>query len=726
MAKRTSRKAPSRSRKKPPVERAVVPVGNITPIPAPGKSIKAAYFNRELSWLAFNRRVLEQAQNERAPLLERVKFLAIVCSNLDEFFEIRVAGIIQQVESGVTESSVDGLPPREQLRRIHSVVASLVEDQYRCWHEQLKPALAKEGIVFESAKGLSTEDLDWVRNYFFEQVHPVLTPLALDQSHPFPQLGNKTLNVVVSLDNPETPEVEGLVAILPVPRILPRLVAIAPGGPTQRFIFLSEVIKLCAGEFFPGYRVHQAHAFRVTRNSDLYIDEEEVENLLKKIEDELRNQKRGAAVRLEIEEGVNDKIFATLCDHLGLSHEYVFRLSGPLNLLRLMALTEIDRPDLKFPPFVPVQCSALHNVEQIFDTLRAQDVMLHHPYDAFTPVVDFVEQAARDPQVFAIKQTLYRTSGDSPIVRALIEASRNGKQVTALVELKARFDEANNIQWARQLEDAGVHVVYGLIGHKTHCKCSLVVRREGRGLRRYAHLGTGNYNPRTAKLYTDLSYFTSREELTEDVANLFNSLTGFSRSPDFQHLLVAPFNLHRRMQELIQSEADSAAAGRPARIMVKMNSLVDKTTIDNLYAASQAGVKIDLIVRGVCCLVPGVKGLSENIRVRSIVGRYLEHARAFYFQNDSGGDPLVYAGSADWMPRNFFRRIEVVFPIQDAELRRWIVNELFSIELQDTENARELHANGSYLPVGLKNETPAFAAQSYFIASAAQRARNNG
>ena len=725
MAKRTSHKPSSRPPRKSP-ERAIVPGGTASPIAADaGKPEKFAYFNRELSWLAFNRRVLEQAQNARAPLLERVKFLAIVSSNLDEFFEIRVAGIIQQVESGVTESSVDGLPPREQLRRIHSVVASLVEDQYRCWHGELMPALAEEGIVFESAKDLTAEDLEWVRNYFYEQVHPVLTPLALDQSHPFPQLGNKTLNVVVALDNPDTPETEKLVAILPVPRILPRLVAIAPGGNTQRFMFLSEVIKLCAGEFFPGYRVRGAHAFRVTRNSDLYIDEEEAENLLKKIEDELRNQKRGAAVRLEIEEGVDDTIFNELCEHLELSHEYVFRLNGALNLLRLMALTEIDRPDLKFPPFVPVTCSPLHTVEQLFDTLRAQDVMLHHPYDAFTPVVDFVEQAARDPQVFAIKQTLYRTSGDSPIVRALIEASKNGKQVTALVELKARFDEANNIQWARQLEDAGVHVVYGLVGHKTHCKCSLVVRREGKGLRRYAHLGTGNYNPRTAKLYTDISYFTSREELTEDVANLFNSLTGFSRSPDFQHLLVAPFNLHRRIQELIQREAGNAAAGRPARIMAKMNSLVDKATIDNLYAASQAGVRIDLIVRGVCCLVPGVKGLSENIRVRSIVGRFLEHARAFYFQN-AGGEPLVYAGSADWMPRNFFRRIEVVYPLLDGELRRWVMNELFPIELQDTENARELHANGSYLPVEPRSGGPTFAAQNYFMASAAQRVRNNG
>ncbi|HEY8931682.1 MAG TPA: polyphosphate kinase 1, partial [Rariglobus sp.] len=669
------------------------------------------------------RRVLEQAQNPKHPLLERVRFLAIVCSNLDEFFEIRVAGIIQQVDSGVTEPSVDGLGPKESLRRIHSVVGSLVEDQYDCWHNQLMPALAAEDIVFKTAAELSPFELAWVTAYFHEQVYPVLTPLALDQSHPFPQLGNKTLNVIVSLDNPATPEVEHLAAILPVPRILPRLVPINPtGSGQQRFIFLSEIIKLCAGEFFPGYHVNGAHAFRVTRNSDLYIDEEEAENLLKKIEEELRNLRRGAAVRLEIEEGIDERIFTTLCDNLDLSHEYVFRLNGPLNLLRLLSLADIDRPDLKYPSFTPVNVSPLRDSAHIFETLREQDVLLHHPYDSFQPVVDFVEQAARDPQVFAIKQTLYRTSGDSPIVRALIEASRNGKQVTALVELKARFDEANNIQWAKQLEEAGVHVVYGLIGHKTHCKCSLAVRREGSQLRLYAHLGTGNYNPRTARYYTDLSYFTAHEDITADIASLFNTLTGFSREPVFAHLLVAPFNLHRRIQELIQRETDNAAAGKPARIIVKMNSLVDKATIDKLYAASRAGVKIDLIVRGVCCLVPGVKGLSDNIRVRSIVGRFLEHARAFYFEN-SGGEPIVLAGSADWMPRNFFRRIEVVFPVRDPVLRRWITDELFVMELQDNDNARELHANGGYRPVRRPAGAPAFSAQSYFIACATERAR---
>jgi polyphosphate kinase len=708
----------------PADDRVITPKTRHRPVTPSGKPVKAAYFNRELSWLAFNRRVLEQAQNDKHPLLERVKFLAIVSSNLDEFFEIRVSGIIQQVESGVTEPSVDGLGPKESLRRIHSVVASLVEDQYDCWQNHLMPALAAEGIVFKTAAELTPFELAWVTAYFNEQVHPVLTPLAIDQSHPFPQLGNKTLNVIVSLDNPTTPEIERLVAILPVPRILPRLVPIdAPGTRPQRFLFLSEIIKLCAGEFFPGYQVNGAHAFRVTRNSDLYIDEEEAENLLKKIEEELRNLRRGAAVRLEIEEGVNDGIFSTLLDHLDLSHEYVFRLNGPLNLLRLMSLAEIDRPDLKYPTFNPVNVSPLQEPAHIFATLRAQDVLLHHPYDSFQPVVDFVEEAARDPQVFAIKQTLYRTSGDSPIVRALIEASKNGKQVTALVELRARFDEANNIQWAKQLEEAGVHVVYGLLGHKTHCKCSLVVRREDKLLRRYVHLGTGNYNPKTARFYTDLSYFTAREELTSDAANLFNTLTGFSREPVFEHLLVAPYNLHRRIQELIQREADNAMAGRPARIIAKMNSLVDKATIDLLYAASRAGVKVDIIVRGVCCLVPGVKGLSENIRVRSIVGRFLEHARAFYFENSGENEPLVLAGSADWMPRNFFRRVEVVYPVRDPALRRWVVDELLAMDLQDNENARELRPNGGYLPVPRTHRAPAFSAQSYHMAAAAERAR---
>lgn len=702
MASRSRKKVPA----KPPASREVDPV----------------YFNRELSWLAFNRRVLEQAQSDRHPLVERVRFLAIFSNNLDEFFEIRVAGLIQQRDSGVSEPGPDGLDPRSQLQRIRATVHELVESQYRCWREQLVPALAAEGIVFRSARELTSAELAWVRSYFREQVYPVLTPLAHDQSHPFPQLGNKELNVIVSLDNPTTPAIEKLVAILPVPRILPRLIPIGPGakrGPL-RMIFLSEIIKLCAGELFPGYRLTGAHAFRVTRNSDLYIDEEESANLLKKIEEELRNLRRGAAVRLEIEDSVDSVLFATLCHQLGLSPDSVFRLKGPINLMRLQSLGDLDRPDLKFPPFTPVNATPLRDPAQIFDTLRTQDVLLHHPYDAFTPVVDFVEQAARDPQVFAIKQTFYRTSGDSPLVRALIEASQNGKQVTALVELKARFDEANNIQWAKQLEEAGVHVVYGLVGYKTHCKLCLVVRREGRRMRHYAHLGTGNYNPRTARYYTDLSYFTSRPHLTGDVAQVFNTLTGFGRSPHLRHLLVAPYNLHRRLKALIFREARNAIAGRPARIVAKMNSLVDPDTIDALYAASQAGVKIDLIVRGTCCLVPDVPGLSENIQVRSLVGRFLEHARAFYFENATG-EAVILAGSADWMPRNFFRRIEVLFPIEDPALRRWISEELFPVELRDTANARVLGPTGAYAPAPRPPSGRAFSAQAHFMASATRR-----
>ena len=684
------------------------------------------YFNRELSWLAFNRRVLEQAQTDRHPLIERVRYLAITGSNLDEFFQIRVAGLIQQRDSGVTEPGPDGLNPSQQLQRIRATVDTFIEDQYRCWRDQLVPALAIEGIHFKGAQDLTPRELAWVRAYFREQVYPVLTPLALDQSHPFPQLGNKELNIVVTLDNPATAKLEHLVAILPVPRILPRLVSIAPGGRgPQRIIFLSEIIKLCAGELFPGYRLTAAHAFRVTRNSELYIDEEESANLLVKIEAELRNLRRGAAVRLEIEDGVNTSLFATLCHELGLPPDNVFRLKGPINLMRLQSIGDIDRPDLKFPSFTPVNASPLRDPSRIFEALRAQDILLHHPYDSFQPVVDFVEQAARDPQVFAIKQTFYRTSGDSPLVRALIEASQNGKQVTALVELKARFDEANNIQWAKQLEEAGVHVVYGLVGHKTHCKMCLVVRREGRRMRHYAHLGTGNYNPRTARYYTDLSHFTARADITHDVGQLFNTLTGFGRSPKFRHLLVAPYSLHRRINALIATETRNAAAGHPARIIAKMNSLLDKVTIDALYGASQAGVKIDLIVRGTCSLVPGVPGLSENIRVRSLVGRFLEHARAAYFEN-ARGEPVILAGSADWMPRNFFRRVEVIFPIRDPALRRWVTEEFFGDELRDTSNTRLLHPNGAYSPVPRRGSERTFSVHAHLMAAATRRSRNVG
>ncbi len=695
----------------------------ITP-PGAGIAPKPSYFNRELSWLAFNRRVLEQAVSAVNPLLERIKFLAILSSNLDEFYEIRVAGLLQQVDSQAGEPSIDGLTAREQLRRIRVAVNALVREQYVCWHDQLVPALAAEAIFFRTAKQLSPDEQAWVRHYFRAHVQPVLTPLAVDQLHPFPQLGNKTLNVLVSLTSADAPEQEPLMAILPVPRILPRIVPLgsATEGP-RCHIFLSEIIKLCAGELFAGCRIRSAHAFRVTRNSDLYIDEEEVEDLLQKIEEELRNLHRGAAVRLEIEAGVEEPAFEVLCAHLNLPADNVVRLDGPLNLLRLQSLYDIiDRPDLKYPAYTPAESPALRDAPRIFDRIREGDILLHHPYESFTPVVDFVEQAARDPEVFAIKQTLYRTSGDSPIIRALIEASQNGKQVTALVELKARFDEANNIKWAKELEEAGVHVVYGLVGFKTHCKCSLVVRREAGQLHRYAHLGTGNYNPKTARHYTDHSLLTCRNELTGEVSEVFNALTGFGRSPEFNHLLVAPYNLHAELQELIAAEAAHAAAGRPARIIAKINKLADRVTIDNLYAASQAGVQIDLIVRATCCLVPGIKGLSENIRIRSIVGRFLEHTRIYCFGN--GGQPLLYCGSADWMTRNFFRRVEVLYPIYDSGLRHRILEEILPAELRDTEDARELQPDGSYTAPPREDGSPSFSAQKFFMTAAHQRARS--
>ncbi len=675
------------------------------------------YFNRELSWLAFNRRVLDIARSPRTPLLERLKFLAIVSSNLDEFFEIRVAGLIQQVDSDLHETTHDGLGPQEVLRRIHSVVASLVDDQYRCWNSEVKPALARERIRFKTAPELGDAELAWCRHFFEKEVFPLLTPLAIDPSHPFPHIGNKTLNLVVSIDYPDTSHNEALLALVPIPRTLPNVVRIAGGddGATV-MIFIGEIVKLCVDRLFPGCRVTHARVFRLTRNSDLYIEEEEAENLLKKIENELRNLRRGAAVRLEVEEGVDATLFQTLLDHVNLPNEYVFRIDGPINLVRLLSIyDEIDRPELKFAPFTPAPLADHAAEGGLWRRIAAGDLLLHHPYESFDPVVEFIETAASDPGVLAIKQTLYRTSGDSPIVKALIEASRRGKQVTALIELKARFDEANNIQWARRMEEAGVHVVYGIVGLKIHAKCSLVVRREGHGLLHFAHLGTGNYNPKTARLYTDFSLFTARTTLTREIAHLFNALTGFGRPQTFRRLLVAPYNLQRALLRRISIEAANARAGRPARIVIQINSLIDKTMIDALYAASGAGVRIDLIVRGICGLVPGVPGISENIRVRSIVGRFLEHARVFHFEND--GAPHLYIGSSDLMPRNLLRRVELLVPIEDPALRARIIRRYFPALLDDTVDARELRSDGAYVPAAARDGVPPFSAQSDFLAA---------
>jgi len=683
------------------------------------------FFNRELSWLAFNQRVLEQATNPDYPLLERVRFIAFVSSNLDEFFEIRVAGLMQKVESGITRTGLDGLEPKEQLTRIRRMTSRLVADQYACWNNQLVPDLKREQIVFKKIPELTRNESAWVRKYFEESVFPVLTPLAIDPGHPFPQITNKSLNILVCIRNQEEQE-EDLLAILPVPRILPRIVEVPSRGTKYRtYVFLSDMIGHFAHHLFPGFETLSTHAFRVTRNSDLYIDEEEVDNLLQTIEEELHKLKRGASVRLEIADSAPGDALDRLLRAINLPKECVFRVNGPINLLRVMGFYDmVDRPDLKFPPFLPSTPAALSENSNIFEAISREDFLLHHPFDSFSPVVDFLRQAGEDPRVYAIKQTLYRTSGDSPIIEALMEASNNGKQVTALIELKARFDEANNIHWARQLEDAGVHVVYGLVGLKTHCKTCLVIRREpDNTLRRFVHMGTGNYNPKTARLYTDYSYFTAKPHITEEVADLFNSLTGFARSPSFKHLLVAPFNLHTSIQKFIRQETANARAGKPAKIIAKVNSLIDQETIESLYEASQAGVQIDLIVRGICGLIPGVKGLSENIRVRSILGRYLEHSRIFYFQNH-GRKARIYIGSADWMPRNFFRRIEAVFPIEEAGHRKQILDTLRTY-LKDNLQAKQLRPSGTYTKAALPRKGTPFSAQALFMAQSSEATQRN-
>jgi polyphosphate kinase len=690
---------------------------------APVAAVRMPFFNRELSWLSFNRRVLDQAFNSKYPLMERLRFLGFVSSNLDEFFEIRVAGLIQQVESNaLVEPGPDGLGPAEQLKRIREVTVQLVKDQYRCWHEMIAPEMAQEGLRLKAFSQLTEREEEWTREYFEKEIYPVLTPLAIDPAHPFPSLLNKSLNVLVELENTEDVS-HPMMAIVPVPRILPRLIQIEQGDEKGiSCLLVSAFVKFYAHMLFPGHKVVSALAFRITRNSDLYIDDEEVDNLLNTIEEELHKIKRGDAVRLEIEKQVSKQLLKRLLDAHGLQGDHVYLIDGPINLMRVTAFCDlVQDPRLKFPPYVPYVPAALMPAALSFETLRKEEFLLHHPFESFQPFVDFLQLASRDPKVFAIKQTLYRTSGDSPIIDALMKASMNGKQVTALIEIKARFDEENNIQWAKRLEEAGVHVVYGLVGLKTHCKCCLVVRRDQDGMRRYAHIGTGNYNPKTARLYTDLSYLTADPEVTEDVATLFNTLTGFSKEPRFSRLLVAPFNLHSTLCRYIDQEAVHAREGRPARIIVKANSLIDREVISRLYAASQAGVRIDLIIRGICGLVPGLKGLSENIRVRSILGRYLEHHRIFYFEN-APGQPHLMMGSADWMPRNFYRRIEAVVPITHPKIRERM---LFILEtyLRDNCNAKLLRSNGAYASIPQPEKEHSVSAQDLFTEEAMDRRR---
>ncbi len=655
------------------------------------------YINRELSWLEFNQRVLEEAQDETQPLLERVKFLSIVSSNLDEFFEIRVGGLKQQIENDAESEAPDGVEGPELFQKIRQRVVIMLQDQYRLWNDELVPALANHGIRFLDFPRLTRDQRSWARKFFENEVFPVLTPLALDPSHPFPLLQNKSHNLIVELCKPEQPE-QVFQAIVQIPRVLERLVQLPASvmkDGSVGFLFLKSIIKNYLGDLFPGLTVICAHSFRITRNSDLYLDEEEIENLLRFVEEELRKRSRGNAVRLELENDTPPELEALLLERFNLTGDDCYRLNGPLSFLDLHPLVFSDRfPKLRDRPFTPVYPAALAGEKVHFEILRHQDVLVHHPYETFQVIVDLLERAAEDPAVLGIKLTLYRTSGDSPVMRALINAARAGKQVTALMEIKARFDEANNINWARKLEDAGVHVVYGIVGLKTHCKLLLIVRRDSDHIRLYAHIGTGNYHPSTARVYTDLGLLTTAPALTREVAAIFNKLTGLSEFRGFKKLLVAPFQMADRFLELIGREAVNASAGKPARIIVKVNSLVDQKMIQALYRASQAGARIDLIVRGICCLRPGVPGVSENIRVISIVGRFLEHSRIFYFEN--AGDPHIFIGSADWMPRNLYRRVEVVAPIEDPALRKRVAEEILPAFLEDRGKARELMPDGTY------------------------------
>jgi polyphosphate kinase len=682
------------------------------------KAVETLFFSRDESWLRFNRRVLEEAQDATNPLLERVKFLAITASNLDEFIEIRVAGILQRIEDGYDLAQPldeGGLRPQERLDRLRVRLKDFVEAQYRCWNEQLLPAMREERIRVLRWEQISEEARAHALEFYEHEVDPLLTPVTIDPSHPFPRVLNKALCLALLLKNKRKgnggarPAVLGVVT---VPRSLPRLVALPGPDGYSDFILLHELIESQVERMFRGYEVLSCSAFRVTRNSNLYMQEEESRSVLESVRAELHNRRKGDAVRLEIDGSAVEEIVERLRMNFELDPWQVFRTDGPVNLSRLMNLySETKRPELKYPAFAGKEFKLGAKSVDLFEELRARDVMLHHPFDSYKTVEDFIEAGAKDSGVISMKQTLYRTSKDSPIFRALIEAAQS-KDVTVVVELMARFDEDSNIRWARELEDAGVGVFHGIFGFKTHCKLALLVRRDPDGVvRRYAHLGTGNYNPVTARFYTDISLLTSRPEMTEAVQKVFNYLTAETEAASYAPLFVAPLTLAEKLIALIGREAAHAKAGKPAAIVAKMNALLDRPTVEALYAASQAGVEIDLIIRGMCSLRPGVKGLSERIRVRSIVGRYLEHSRIFCFANS--GKEEVYCGSADWMPRNLFERCEVLFPVAQPDLVKRLREEILAAYMADNTKARILKPDGEY--VRTPKTGTAFAAQDYLM-----------
>jgi polyphosphate kinase len=651
------------------------------------------YNNRELSLLEYHQRVLEEACDPRNPLLERLRFLCMVASNIDDFFEVRVAGLKQQRQGNIGWNGPDGMRPGEQLAAISVRVRRMVQDMYSAWNQELAPALKEQNIMFLRYDELTREEKRYYTTYFEKSVYPVLTPLAVDTVHPFPQLLNKSLNVAVEL---EGTEISTNLGVVQVPRILPRLLLHqSKKKDIYRHIFIGNLIQAHVASLFHGVGVKGAYQFRVTRNSELYLHEDETDNLLRSIEIELRKRNRGAAVRLEVQKDCPRHVADQLLQTFGLTEDDLYVVDGPVNFARLLpVIAEIDRPELKFRPFVPAIVTAPLEEEDIFSQIRRKPILLHHPYESFQTVIDFIEQASEDPDVLAIKQTIYRTSGDSPIIASLAQAAQSGKQVTAVIELKARYDEAANIKWARFLQEAGVNVVYGIAGLITRAKLALVVRREGDSIRRYLHLATGNYHPSTAKLYEDFGLLTCGPEITNDSAELFNWLTGVSVFPDLKKIKAAPKLLREFVLEMIHRETDHAKSGKPAAIFAKINALVDEEVIKALYLGSQAGVKIRLLVRGICCLRPGIPGVSENIIVRSVVGRFLEHGRIYQFEN--AGIPETYLASADWTARTFFRRVEVCFPVEDAELCNR-VNQMVEIYWSDNVKARELKGDPTYV-----------------------------
>jgi len=655
------------------------------------------YINRELSMLQFNRRVLEQAKDPSTPLLERLKFLCISSTNLDEFFEIRVSGLKQKIASGSVQAGPDNFSPAEVMSHISAEAHRLVDEQYRVLNDELIPELEKHRIRFVRRTHWNDAAEAWLHNFFSQELLPVLSPLGLDPAHPFPRILNKSLNFVVSLEGKDAFGRSSGTAIVQAPRSLPRLIRLPTeyGGGEYDFVFLSSIIHAHVGDLFPGMEVTGCYQFRVTRNSDLFVDEEEIDDLLHAVEGELLSRRYGDCVRLEVADNCSTEMEEFLLSTFRLGQDDLYRDNGPVNLNRLFAISDlVEMPELKFPPFSPRRPKGLASDQNIFEAISAGDILLHHPFDSFLPVIDLLKQAAQDRQVLAIKQTLYRTGPDSAIVDALVEAARSGKEVTVVIELRARFDEAANIKLANRLQEAGAHVVYGVVGYKTHAKMLLVTRRETRKLRQYVHLGTGNYHARTARLYTDYGLLTCAPAMGRDVHRVFQLLTSLGKTKALSRILQAPFTLHKKMIEKIDREATNARAGKPARIIVKCNALIEPQSIRALYAASQAGVKIDLIVRGICCLRPGITGVSDNIQVRSIVGRFLEHTRVFYFYND--GDEELYLSSADWMGRNFFQRVETAFPVEDEKLRRRIIKDGLEIYLSDNKEAWVLQKDGEY------------------------------